>query len=119
MASGDNIYYPVVLGDWGQLNSYHSNDDGSPKNKHMRKDTSVPRILISNNFIYFGAQGPRLPARFQPDGEFSLVKTGMNYLRKKDQILITEFENWFEKIGLLGVHGEPWDWLKYYGKIDV
>jgi hypothetical protein len=112
-ASGDNIYEPLEGNEWRQLDSYHSNPDGSPRKDHTKKDTSVPRVLISNQFVYFGGEGPKLPDAFQFGGEFCLVKTGIGYNRKKDKSVIQAFEGWFNSLKHTGVQGKPWDWLKY------
>lgn len=62
MACGDNIYYhDPARGGWKQLNSYHSQKDGSPSQKHINRDTSVDRVLVSSDFVYFGAEGPKIP----------------------------------------------------------
>ena len=62
MACGDNIYSPKPGGNgWNQLNSYHSRNDGSPFQKHIMRDTSVNRVLVSKEFVYFGAEGPKIP----------------------------------------------------------
>ncbi|WP_420723120.1 hypothetical protein [Hwanghaeella sp. LZ110] len=110
VASGDNIYEPIEMG-WKQLNSYHSNPNGTPNHDHIRRDTSVQRVLVSDRFIYCGAQGDRLPDRFQPDGEFPVVMTGIGYRRKKNLKIIAAFEEWFETLPETGLRGEPWDWL--------
>ena len=34
---GDNIYYKAADGIWGQLNSFHSKDDGSPHPRHVKR----------------------------------------------------------------------------------
>lgn len=113
-ASGDNIYKPLRDGSFEQLNSYHSHTNGAPREDHTLKDTSVPRILISDQYVYFGAEGDRLPDVFQPGGRYCLVKTGVGYYRKQDNNIIQAFEEWFNSLGETGFQGEPYDWIKYY-----
>lgn len=113
-AAGDNIYEPKVEGSFAQLDSYHSEPNGSPRSDHIAKDTRVPRILLSENFVYFGGEGPKLPTKFLSGGAFELLKSGVGYFRKQDEDLIVEFEDWFKNLGVSGFQGEPLDWLKHY-----
>lgn len=109
-ASGDNIYYPTGANSWGQLNSYHSNNDGSAKVEHIERDTGVQRILVSDRFVYFGAEGPQLPSRFQTGGNFQVVKAGRGHARAKSTAVIEEFDKWFSTLPHRGFVGKPWDW---------
>lgn len=109
-ASGDNIYEPICEGQWKQLHSYHSNSDGSQRMDHTIKDTRVPRILISEDFIYFGAHGPKIPDEVAMFKEISLVKKGIGRLKIENQNLINNFESWLNSLGVKGFCGEPWDW---------
>lgn len=110
-ASGDNIYFPTGNDRWGQLDSYHSNKDGSLNNDHLKKDTSVPRILISEDFVYFGGEGEILPAEFLDGGATPIVKAGIGYNRIHSNEAINAFEKWFEQLPDRGFCGEPYDWL--------
>lgn len=112
MAAGDNIYEPdLIPGRWRQLDSYHSNRDGTPNPDHVRRDTSVSRVLISptRQFIYFGAEGPMIP--------HELAKAGVVFSwrgRKKttDPAVITEFAAWIDSLGVTGYQGRPHDMLR-------
>lgn len=110
-ASGDNIYYPTGANKWGQLSSYHSSTDGSAKEGHIKRDTGVQRILVSNRFVYFGAEGPQLPACFQAGGNFQVVKVGIGNARERSTTVITEFGKWFNTLPQHGFVGKPWDWI--------
>src|SRR3546814_5882884 len=60
---GDNIYYRDATNrQWLQRDSFHSNLDGSRRADHVQRDTGVNRVLASDEFIYFGGTGPRIPA---------------------------------------------------------
>jgi len=109
-ATGDNIYQPAELDGWKQLNSYHSNSDGTAKQDHLSRDTGVQCILISDRFVYFGAEGPQLPPRFQQGGVFQVVKAGRGYSRVRHAAVIAEFEVWFDSLPRKGFAGKPWDW---------
>lgn len=115
-ASGDNIYFPSAGGNWGQLHSYHSTEDGAQRSDHTARDTGVPRILVSQNFVYFGGEGPKLPARFLEGGEMNLMRARRNYQREQDEEVISSFEDWLSSLDQSGFRGKPWDWVKRRNK---
>lgn len=110
--SGDNIYELIAPGRWRQLNSYHSHDDGSPREDHIERDTRVQRILVSDDFIYFGAEGPRVPDRFCNEGEEKVVCAHRHYRRIRQEPIITAFVGWIRSLNVVGFQGKPWDWMK-------
>lgn len=109
-ASGDNIYESIGDDQWNQLHSYHSHPNGSQRMDHTKKDTNVPRILISNDFAYFGAQGPKIPDEAAILSGKSLIKQGIGRLIVEDPKFIGNFVDWFRKLDAKGFCGEPWDW---------
>jgi len=111
-AAGDNIYEPLASGGWRQLNSYHSMCDGFRNDRHVVRDTSVERVLISENFVYFGGEGPRLPPQFCDAKEMNLVHKHRNYRTVKQEESIVQFERWIDSLGVKGFQGKPWDWLE-------
>ena len=111
-ASGDNIYEPIAHGRWRQLSSYHSHEDGSCRADHLERDTSVERILVSDDFVYYGAEGPHLPSRFCDGGAFEMICSHRNYRRVIDEAVISAFEHWIRSLGVTGFEGKPWDWVK-------
>ena len=111
-ASGDNIYEPLARGHWRQLSSYHSHEDGSCREDHVERDTSVERILVSDDFVYFGGEGPQLPARFHNGGDLKVICSHRNYRRVVSEPVIEAFENWIRSLGVGGFQGKPWDWVK-------
>ncbi len=110
-ASGDNIYEPIGSCDWRQLDSYHTKSDGRPNERHIGRDTGVPRILISEDFVYYGGEGPKLPGRFQSGGSMNLRRAQRNYQIVHDEEVISSFEAWLKSQGGRGYEGKPWDWL--------
>jgi hypothetical protein len=61
MLIGDNIYRRE--GDnWVQLDSHHSNSDGSGNLINLKKDTGANAVLISTYFYYFGSAAAPVPA---------------------------------------------------------
>lgn len=108
MACGDNIYRPTEGGGWKQLNSYHSNEDGTPFQKHINRDTSVDRVLISDDFVYFGAEGPEMPDNLKNAG---LLLSGRGRKKIENPTAISQFETWLEGLGVRGYQGRPFDML--------
>ena len=110
MACGDNIYSPKPNGTgWNQLNSYHSQNDGSPSQKHIKRDTSVNRVLVSKDFVYFGAEGPEILKSLQDAG---IVLKGRNYKKITDDKTIADFDAWFAELRVNGGYqGRPFDMI--------
>lgn len=109
LACGDNIYCPSPAGiGWIQLNSYHSQEDGSPLQKHIDRDTSVDRVLVSNDFVYFGAEGPEIPEALKDAG---LVHAGRGHLKVSDACKVGSFEAWLHDLGVQGYEGRPFDMI--------
>ena len=111
-ASGDNIYEPVGLSEWRQLNSYHTEKDGRPNAHHIQRDTGVPRILVGETYVYYGGEGPKLPKRFLPGGSMDLHRARRNYQRVRDEEVIASFEAWLRAQGGRGYEGKPLDWVR-------
>lgn len=60
---GDNTYRKCDdSGEWLQEISMH-NIPGTPikKTPHIQRDTSINKVLVGNNFTYWGGTGPVLP----------------------------------------------------------
>lgn len=59
---GDNIYHRESDdAPWVQENSVHSSLDGTQCPLNTAHDTRVNRVLLSTEFVYFGASAPSLP----------------------------------------------------------
>jgi|SRR5262245_41495317 len=71
MMVGDNIYHRDESGGWCQADSHHSQPDGTPDPSNIVHDTRVDRVLISREFIYFGASAPVVPPRLLEELGFS------------------------------------------------
>lgn len=64
MLVGDNIYHQNSKGIWEQSYSHHSHQDGSPNAHNLVRDTSSNKVLVSENFYYFGILAPLIPDHF-------------------------------------------------------
>ena len=100
-ACGDNIYY------WNKdakqycqvPDSYHCGDD-------MKKDTGVDRVFISDDYIYWGGDGPPLPP------EFCGVNVRCYFQGHKCKFpdeVVQAFITWFRRFKDKGCVGEPLD----------
>jgi putative DNA base modification enzyme with NMAD domain len=62
MLVGDNIYHREVgTGAWIQVDSHHSNSDGTANVHNLNQDTGVDAVLVSEHFYYFGRHAPIVP----------------------------------------------------------
>jgi hypothetical protein len=112
-ACGDNIYsWDNSKKDWRQLDSYHSKSDGSPNVDHIRRDTRVDRVLISEDYVYFGGQGPKIPELFRGKTGDDICKVGQGHKILTDSKVIGAFVDWLRSIKQAGCVGQPWDWIK-------
>lgn len=109
-AFGDNIYYlDEMNGSWHQENSHHSFADGTCNINNVKNDTQTNRILISDDFIYWGGNGPALPNSVRYCCGFDLC-AGRGHKNKFPPKLISNFESWLRARGERGYCGVPLDW---------
>jgi hypothetical protein len=82
---GDNIYHRERPGaPWRQEDSVHSLVSGKPCPENTKHDTRIDRVLLSDRFIYFGAQAPAMPPS---------VRKAMGYSKNaRDYRVFTEKE---------------------------
>lgn len=109
---GDNIYSKIDNVTWQQLNSVHSNKDGSPNTKHIARDTRIDKVLISNHYVYFGKHGPTIPNCLNSGG-ISLCHAGQGHRKfstRHDNAMIEKFKKWFYSFEKFGFVEEPYDW---------
>ena len=109
-AYGDNIYHiDSDTGLWVQKNSHHSYRDGSENLENKKHDLSSNRVLISDDFYYFGKEAPKIPRRLAD----KLCKKGAS---EKSKCFTKEFKNdvvaWLRTFCKTGYLGEPNDWQR-------
>jgi len=112
-ARGDNIYNTASKG-WTQLDSFHSNDDGSANSDHINRDTNTNRVLISEEFIYFGKDGPFIPEELESCGK-PLCHKGISESKfsgenPTDRAMIMGFIEWYDSFEEKGFISHPFDW---------
>lgn len=109
---GDNIYFRLAGGvDWQQRDSFHSCPDGSLNPDHVARDTGVNRVLISNDFVYFGGEGPEFSNELHDQKGRPLCKTGRGLIAFDDIELVNNFEHWIRSLAVTGYQGAPFEWL--------
>ena len=106
-AFGDNIYHSdEKSGEWHQIDSHHSFADGKPNIKNIRRDTSTDRVLISDEFVYFGGDGPQIP---EFNGVNILCVT-QGHKNKFPREVVKGFIDWIRELGDTGYCGAPAEW---------
>ena len=110
-AFGDNIYYQDLANrKWHQLDSHHSYPCGTPNTRNIYNDTKTDRVLISDDYIYWGGKGPEIPAKYRNFCGFDLCKVGMGHKCNFPDDMVDEFIDWIRSLGDQGYCGAPIDW---------
>ena len=112
VAFGDNIYHPGGDDGWVQMDSHHSLHDGSANPENVNRDTRVDRVLVSRDFIYWGAEGPPVPddlRAFGEDNDDLCAATQGHKCRFSDE-LVSAAVRWFEGFAERGFQGRPHQW---------
>jgi hypothetical protein len=108
----DNIYFRVYQQTpWVQRDSFHSWSDGSQNDGHVQKDTRTNRVLVSDDFVYFGGEGPTIPGDLRSKDGVHICKSGIGQSRFDEPDLISSFIEWIRSIGATGFQGAPFEWL--------
>lgn len=110
-AFGDNIYYKDDVSNWHQQDSHHSYQGGKPNMHNIQNDTQIDRILLSNEYAYWGGSGPEIPDRFRNFNEVDICAI-RNHKNRFEEVLVREFVEWFRSLDVSGYLGAPLDWSK-------
>lgn len=104
---GDNIYYrDYHTNERRQMDSHHTHEYGIQDLDNIRTDTSADRVLISNDFVYWGGSGPQIPL-FR--GE-SICHSTQKHKCKFPEEVVQEFINWIRSFDDRGYCGTPLEW---------
>lgn len=117
-AFGDNIYHSnPKTGQWVQVNSHHSLETGAPNPKNIEHDTKATRVLLSSEYIYWGATGPKIPARFSKSKTFKICigRRGHNVCTSEKRI--KSFISWLKSFKASGFAGAPAEFLKHQNRM--
>ena len=103
---GDNVYHRDPAGSWIQENSRHSRADGSPEPIHLVRDTGITeKVLISDDYVYFGSDGPSVPSHLL---EFNII-SGRGHRNRFETEEVRQTLEWFDSLPR-GLEGTPFDW---------
>jgi putative DNA base modification enzyme with NMAD domain len=113
-AFGDSIYsWNARTKKWCQANSHHSMPDGSPNKLNIATDTQADRVLISDDFVYWGGSGPRLPQKFLNYGPQHIsLCAGRGHKSSFPPDFVQDFVAWIRSLNEKGYVGEPLDWSR-------
>jgi hypothetical protein len=108
---GDNIYHrdPATL-EFIQEDSFHCNPGGVLSPDDLKRDTGTThRILLANDFAYWGEEGPKIPAHLA-----YVVKKGAGYKCRFSEEQVQAFLGWLDTMPERGFIGDPahWKYLK-------
>lgn len=111
-AFGDNIYFRDRTGrSWCQIDSHHSFADGSANPDNMSADTQTNRVLIGDEYVYWGGDGPTLPKRFLSYGQnHENILAGRGHHNHFTPQLVEDVVAWIKSLNQSGYCGEPLDW---------
>ncbi len=108
-AFGDNIYHRDSDSEqWQQEDSHHSYRCGQVNFRNIDHDTKTDRVLISDEFIYWGKSGPIIPM-FQ---NIDIRKKGSGHKCHFPEEVVNECINWIRTQRNQGYCEEPFDWPK-------
>nr|VFJ59875.1 MAG: hypothetical protein BECKDK2373B_GA0170837_108710 [Candidatus Kentron sp. DK] len=88
-------------------------NDMTPYQPNISHDTQTDKVLIGEEFAYWGGSGPEIPQRFRDYEGTDICKKGPGH---KSEILpdelVTEFIEWFRSLEQTGYQGKPLDWAR-------
>lgn len=112
-AFGDNIYHLNNLtGEWNQIDSHHSFRDGQANPANVSKDTKANKILLSDDFIYWGGAGPKIPLHLRDHHGFDICVLRQGHKCQFPEQLKHEFVLWIRSFTEKGYLGVPCDWSR-------
>lgn len=103
---GDNIYWTGPNGTLQQLDSFHSEDDGSLSVANRERDTgTTEKVLIGSEFAYFGKSAPAIPCELS-----FIVKKGPGHKCQFADDERRAVEAWLAMLPERGYVNEPGRW---------
>ena len=106
-AFGDNIYsLDSITNEWRQIDSHHSYEDGFPNHNNVCRDTKADRVLISEDFVYWGGNGPEVPS-FRGHN----LRCRRGHKSSFPPEVVGEFISWIRGLEQSGYCGVPTEWV--------
>jgi len=101
--TGDNIYKPLGNGSFIQLHSLHSKKDGSEDLAQKEHDLNGKFVLVSKNFVYYGAEAIDLPENLRE------LIVGRGHKSNFSKEIINNFHKFVQSLPR-GIQGRPYKW---------
>ncbi len=109
-AFGDNIYsLGPDTGEWRQVDSHHSYESGAPNPHNLKHDTQTDRVLISEDFTYWGGAGPNLPEELSQCCGFT-IRAGQGHKSRFPSCVVESFAEWYRSTASPGYLAAPGKW---------
>ena len=93
------------------MDSFHTHADPVVRTNHVARDTGTDRVLVSDDYYYFGGEGPEIPIQFRDPSIYNILKKGPGMKCIDDEQCISEFVAWLRTFGASGFHGRPLEWV--------
>jgi hypothetical protein len=114
---GDNIYFKNDNQNiWRQRDSFHSSENGIQRLDHTNKDTKINRVLISNDYVYFGGYGPAIPPELRAFAGTDICWKWVGQKTHDNPVLIDAFATWIRSLDVTGYQSAPYEWKVLRGK---
>lgn len=108
-AYGDNIYH-LDNGKWVQEDSHHSHEGGATNQLNLKRDLGSDQVLISDDFVYWGAKAPNMPPHLRDLDGYDLYPNGRNFRCSFTEVFTAGVNAWFENLEDRGNCGRPTSW---------
>jgi hypothetical protein len=103
---GDNIYHTGDDGAFQQIDSFHSEADGSLSVANRERDTgTTEKVMLATDFAYFGKSAPVIPEQVG-----FLIKRGPGHKCQFSDEQRAAIEAWLATLPERGYVGEPGHW---------
>ena len=112
---GDNIYYDVIEGKSAiQVNSHHSLANGATNHLNLNRDIGSNRVLLSDDYIYFGKDARKPPKDLQCFNGVDFPTDVRNYQNCYQEPHIHRIVEWLRSFPEWGLLGIPEAWKNPY-----
>jgi hypothetical protein len=102
---GDNIYHRNSSNEWVQEDSRHSYDEQANERNRKRDTETTTRVLLSNDFVYWGEDAPQLPPSLSA---FAIGRIGYECRYAEEDV--SRLVDWAMGKGQRGLIGDPLEW---------
>lgn len=108
---GDNIYHQVTEKRSAiQSNSHHSHYDGTANRANLTRDISVNRVLVSDDFVYFGSKAIEPPQDLQNYQGHDFPTDCRDFYYNYPQDFPPKVISWLRSLNDWGYVGRPAAW---------